>query len=64
MNKKTDININKIKEEILNLKKNLLNLNFQKFSGQLEKTAQIKKIKREKAQLKTKQKTLNGDKNA
>tara|TARA_B100000242_G_C42788272_1_gene366762 strand:- start:233 stop:427 length:195 start_codon:yes stop_codon:yes gene_type:complete len=64
MNKKTDININKIKEEILNLKKNLLNLNFQKFSGQLEKTAQIKKIKREIAQLKTKQKTLNGDKNA
>ena len=37
MNKKSDININKIKEEILNLKKNLLNLNFQKFSGQLEK---------------------------
>ena len=64
MNKKTDININKIKEEILNLKKNLLNLNFQKFSGQLEKTAQIKKIRREIAQLKTKQKTLNGDKNA
>ena len=64
MNKKTDININKIKEEILNLKKNLLNLNFQKFSGQLEKTAQIKKIKREIAQLKTKQKTLNGVKNA
>ena len=63
MNKKTDININKIKEEILNLKKNLLNLNFQKFSGQLEKTAQIKKIKREIAQLKTKQNTLNGDKN-
>ena len=51
MNKKSDININKIKEEILNLKKNLLNLNFQKFSGQLEKTAQIKKIKREIAQL-------------
>ena len=64
MNKNSDININKIKEEILNLKKNLLNLNFQKFSGQLEKTAQIKKIKREIAQLKTKQKTLNGDKNA
>ena len=64
MSKKTATNENKIKEEILNLKKNLLNLNFQKFSGQLEKTAQIKKIKREIAQLKTKQKTLNGDKNA
>ncbi len=59
-----NINENKIKEEILNLKKNLLNLNFQKFSGQLEKTAQIKDIKKQIARLKTKHKTSNGDKNA
>tara|TARA_B100000963_G_C22489018_1_gene608349 strand:- start:732 stop:926 length:195 start_codon:yes stop_codon:yes gene_type:complete len=64
MSKKIDINENKIKEEILNLKKNLLNLNFQKYSGQLEKTAEIKNIKKQIARLKTKQKTLNGDKNA
>ena len=59
-----NINENKIKEEILNLKKNLLNLNFQKYSGQLEKTAQIKNIKKQIARLKTKQKSINGDKNA
>ena len=64
MSKKIDINENKIKEEILNLKKNLMNLNFQKYSGQLEKTAEIKNIKKQIARLKTKQKTLNGDKNA
>ncbi len=64
MSKKTATNENKIKEEILNLKKNLLNLNFQKFSGQLEKTAQIKDIKKQIARLKTKHKTSNGDKNA
>ena len=64
MSKKTATNENKIKEEILNLKKNLLNLNFQKFSGQLEKTAQIKVIKKQIARLKTKHKTSNGDKNA
>ena len=64
MSKKMNINENKIKEEILNLKKNLLNLNFQKYSGQLEKTAQIKNIKKQIARLKTKQKSINGDKNA
>ena len=64
MSKKTATNENKFKEEILNLKKNLLNLNFQKFSGQLEKTAQIKDIKKQIARLKTKHKTSNGDKNA
>tara|TARA_Y100001935_G_scaffold30200_1_gene23604 strand:- start:58 stop:252 length:195 start_codon:yes stop_codon:yes gene_type:complete len=64
MNKKTVINNNKLKDEILNLKKNLLNLNFQKVSGQLEKTAQIKNIKKQIARLRSKQKTINGDNNA
>ena len=64
MSKKMNINENKIKEEILNLKKTILNLNFQKYSGQLEKTAQIKNIKKQIARLKTKQKSINGDKNA
>ena len=36
-------NNNKIEEEILNLKKSILNLNFQKMSGQLENTSKIKK---------------------
>ena len=46
MNKSAINKDNKIQEEILNLKKSLLNLNFQKFSGQLEKTAQIKNTKK------------------
>ena len=45
MNKKTN-NDKKIKEEILNLKKNLLNLSFQKSTGQLEKTSEIRKTKK------------------
>ena len=64
MSKKTVINENKLKDEIINLKKNLLNLNFQKSSGQLEKTSKIKELKKQIARLISKQKTINGDKNA
>ena len=64
MNKKTQSNNTKIYEEILNLKKTLLNLNFQKSSGQLEKTSQIKSAKKKIARLKTKISNTNGDKNA
>ncbi len=62
MNKNIN-NIKKIKEEILVLKKNLLNLSFQKSTGQLEKTSEIKKMRRSIARLKT-QITNTGDKNA
>tara|TARA_B100001287_G_scaffold270936_1_gene270441 strand:- start:2262 stop:2462 length:201 start_codon:yes stop_codon:yes gene_type:complete len=63
---KTDkkIDLNKIKQEILDLKKNLLNLNFQKSSGQLEKTDQIKKTKKTIAKLKTQISNISGEKNA
>ena len=64
MNKKTNISNKKLQDEVLNLKKNLLNLNFQKFSGQLEKTSQIKKTKKEIARLKTKISNENEVKNA
>tara|TARA_B100001027_G_C15993425_1_gene209409 strand:+ start:324 stop:518 length:195 start_codon:yes stop_codon:yes gene_type:complete len=64
MSKKTNINIKKNLEEILDLKKNLLNLNFQKFSGQLEKTSKIKSTKKQIARLKTKLSNFNGEKNA
>ena len=64
MNKKTNISNKKFQDEILNLKKKLLNLNFQKFSGQLEKTSQIKKTKKEIARLKTKLSNENEAKNA
>ena len=54
----------KILDEILNLKKALLNFNFQKSSGQLEKTSQIKNTKKQIARLKTKLSKDNGGKNA
>ena len=57
-------NPNKLKEDILSLRKTILNLNFQKSSGQLEKTSQIKTARREIARLKTKLNNLIGDKNA
>tara|TARA_Y100001970_G_scaffold255453_1_gene332185 strand:+ start:4169 stop:4363 length:195 start_codon:yes stop_codon:yes gene_type:complete len=64
MSKKPNIKDNKLQDEILNLKKTILNLNFQKFSGQLEKTSQIKKAKRQIARIKTKMSINNGEKNA
>ena len=64
MNKKINIDNKKIKDEILNLKKNLMNLNFQKSSGQLEKTSSIKDARKQIARLNTKLSNTNGDKNA
>jgi len=64
MNKKSQIIDKKIQDEILNLKKTLLNLNFQKSSGQLEKTSKIKVAKKQIARLKTKLINLDGGKNA
>ena len=64
MSKKQNINDKKLQDEILNLKKNLLNLTFQKFSGQLEKTSQIKQTKKQIARLKSKSSNGNGEKNA
>ena len=64
MNKKTNIDSKKIHDEILNLKKTLINLNFQKSSGQLEKTSKIKASKKQIARLKTKLTNLSGEKNA
>ena len=54
MNKKNKLEISKIREEIINLKKSLINFNFQKSSGQLEKTSLIKKTRKDIARLKTK----------
>ena len=65
MNKKiNNIDDKKIKDEILNLKKTLMNLNFQKSSGQLEKTSKIKDTKKQIARLNTTLSNINGDKNA
>ena len=64
MNKKINIDDKKIKDEILNLKKTLMNLNFQKSSGQLEKTSKIKDAKKQIARLNTRLSNINGEKNA
>ena len=42
-----------VKDEILKLKKEQLNLRFQRASGQLEKTNRIRQIRRDIARLKT-----------
>ena len=64
MNKDSITKDKKILDEILNLKKALLNFNFQKSSGQLERTSQIKNARKQIARLKTQLSILNGDKNA
>ena len=47
------INLKSIRLDIKSLKKSLLNLKFQKSTGQLEKTSEIKKARRKIASLKT-----------
>lgn len=42
-----------LKDEVLKLKKEQLNLRFQKATGQLENTARIRQIRRDIARLKT-----------
>ena len=65
MNKsKENINIAKMKEEILSIKKSLINLRFQKSTGQLEKTSDIKKARRSIARIKMEISKINGEKNA
>ena len=54
----------KLRSEINDLKKSLLNFRFQKSSGQLEKTSEIKIMRKKIARLKTEITKLNGAKNA
>ena len=61
-NKNTDIK--KIKSEISTLKKSILNFKFQKSSGQLEKTSEIRKTKKKLARLKTEINKSIGESNA
>ena len=64
MNKKINSDSKKLQDEIISLKKTLLNLSFQKFSGQLEKTSQIKITRKQIARIKTKLSKNNGEENA
>ena len=61
-NKNADIK--KIQSEISTLKKSLLNFKFQKSSGQLEKTSEIRKAKKKLARLKTEINKSIGESNA
>ena len=65
MNKKqNNSDLSKMRAEVVNLKRNLMNLKFQKSTGQLEKTAEIKKTRLKIAKLKTNMTQVIGDKNA
>ena len=57
-------NIKQIKSEIMILKKSIMNLKFQKSTGQLEKTSEIKNIRVKISRLKTQISKLNGESNA
>ncbi len=56
--------LSKLKDEILNLKKSIVNFNFQKSTGQLEKTHQIKSAKKKIAKLKMEFSKMIGNNNA
>ena len=65
INKKQNKNdMGKIRAEVIDLKKNLMNLKFQKSTGQLEKTAEIKKTRLKIARLKTNMNKILGEQNA
>ena len=56
--------IKEIKSEIVILKKSLMNLKFQKSTGQLEKTSEIKGLRIKIARLKTDISKILGENNA
>ena len=58
------INLKNLRSDIYSLKKTLLNLNFQKSTGQLEKTAEIRKVRKKIARLKTEINKKSGEVNA
>ncbi len=61
MAKLKKIDNKKIQSEINELKKSLLNFRFQKATGQLEKTSELKKIRKKIARLKTNSNNKTGE---
>ena len=57
-------NLKEIKSEIVILKKALMNLKFQKSTGPLEKTSEIKNVRHKISRLKTQISQINGENNA
>jgi large subunit ribosomal protein L29 len=47
------MDVDRIDEEVLKLKKEQFNLRFQRATGQLENTAQVRQVRRDIARLKT-----------
>jgi len=56
--------INELNSEIVVLKKTLMNLKFQKSTGQLEKTSEIKNVRIKIARIKTQISKIYGENNA
>ena len=65
INKKQNTsNLSKMRAEVVALKRNIMNLKFQKSTGQLEKTAEIKKTRLKIARIKTNMNQILGDQDA
>jgi len=62
--KQNSDNLSKMREEVVTLKRNMMNLKFQRSTGQLEKTAEIKKTRLKIARLKTNMNQILGDQDA
>jgi len=48
-----DLTTDQLKDKLLQLKKEQFNLRFQKASGQLEKTARVREVRKDIARIKT-----------
>ena len=48
-----DMTVDQLRDELAKLKKEQFNLRFQKATGQLEKTARVKQVRRDIARIKT-----------
>ena len=62
--KQNSSNLSKMRSEVVALKRNMMNLKFQKSTGQLEKTAEIKKTRLKIARIKTNMNQILGDQDA
>jgi len=62
--KEIKLDVKEISKQISEYRKELLNLRFQKSSGQLQNTSQFKKIRKKIAQSLTILNTIQGEKNA
>ena len=62
--KQNSTDLSKMRAEVVALKRNMMNLKFQKSTGQLEKTAEIKKTRLKIARLKTNMNQILGDQDA